>query len=176
MGVDCLPTAKANLFLFIRQQQQLQHIFAGSGTSSESDSRPFDSTFFFTLSLFRWLPSVLIIHNCVTLNTANGLTQRMVCQHRHTTLSEQFNSYDVQHTERAPFWSWSFVSPIIHIILLCIALAYSFPLFLMCFSFLSFSYIPFFRKDSSIYAHYVFKAFDVNCTGAISFRVNITFF
>lgn len=28
-------------------------------------------------------------------------------------------------------------------------------------------------KDSSIYAHYVFKAFDVNCTGAISFRVNI---
>lgn len=28
-------------------------------------------------------------------------------------------------------------------------------------------------QDSSIYAHYVFKAFDVNCTGAISFRVNI---
>lgn len=25
--------------------------------------------------------------------------------------------------------------------------------------------------DSSMYAHYVFKAFDVNCNGAISFRV-----
>lgn len=25
--------------------------------------------------------------------------------------------------------------------------------------------------DSSPYAHYVFKAFDVNCNGAISFRV-----
>lgn len=25
--------------------------------------------------------------------------------------------------------------------------------------------------DSSLYAHYVFKAFDVNCNGAISFRV-----
>lgn len=31
----------------------------------------------------------------------------------------------------------------------------------------------FLTQDSSIYAHYVFKAFDVNCTGAISFRVNI---
>lgn len=28
------------------------------------------------------------------------------------------------------------------------------------------------RIDSSIYAHYVFKAFDVNCNGAISFRVS----
>ena len=28
-------------------------------------------------------------------------------------------------------------------------------------------------SDSSLYAHYVFKAFDVNCNGAISFRVNI---
>ncbi|XP_017786491.1 PREDICTED: calsenilin-like [Nicrophorus vespilloides] len=28
----------------------------------------------------------------------------------------------------------------------------------------------FFVADSSLYAHYVFKAFDVNCNGAISFR------
>lgn len=28
--------------------------------------------------------------------------------------------------------------------------------------------------DSSLYAHYVFKAFDVNCNGAISFRVIIS--
>lgn len=27
--------------------------------------------------------------------------------------------------------------------------------------------------DSSLYAHYVFKAFDVNCNGAISFRDHI---
>lgn len=27
-------------------------------------------------------------------------------------------------------------------------------------------------SDSSLYAHYVFKAFDVNCNGAISFRVS----
>lgn len=29
-----------------------------------------------------------------------------------------------------------------------------------------------FPSDSSIYAHYVFRAFDVNCNGAISFRVS----
>lgn len=29
--------------------------------------------------------------------------------------------------------------------------------------------------DSSIYAHYVFKAFDVNSNGAISFRVSFRF-
>lgn len=28
------------------------------------------------------------------------------------------------------------------------------------------------ETDSSLYAHYVFKAFDVNCSGAISFRVS----
>lgn len=28
-------------------------------------------------------------------------------------------------------------------------------------------------SDSSMYAHYVFRAFDVNCNGAISFRVSI---
>ena len=27
--------------------------------------------------------------------------------------------------------------------------------------------------DSSLYAHYVFKSFDINCNGAISFRVRI---
>lgn len=31
----------------------------------------------------------------------------------------------------------------------------------------------FFNTDSSLYAHYVFKAFDVNCNGAISFRDHI---
>lgn len=30
-----------------------------------------------------------------------------------------------------------------------------------------------FNLDSSLYAHYVFKAFDVNCNGAISFRDHI---
>lgn len=30
-----------------------------------------------------------------------------------------------------------------------------------------------FYSDSSLYAHYVFKAFDVNCNGAISFRDHI---
>lgn len=29
------------------------------------------------------------------------------------------------------------------------------------------------HPDSSLYAHYVFKAFDVNCNGAISFRDHI---
>ncbi|EFN78682.1 Kv channel-interacting protein 4 [Harpegnathos saltator] len=33
-------------------------------------------------------------------------------------------------------------------------------------------YAKFFpHGNSSLYAHYVFKAFDVNCNGAISFRV-----
>lgn len=31
----------------------------------------------------------------------------------------------------------------------------------------------FLNLDSSLYAHYVFKAFDVNCNGAISFRDHI---
>lgn len=33
-----------------------------------------------------------------------------------------------------------------------------------------------FSSDSSLYAHYVFKAFDVNCNGAISFRVIISLY
>lgn len=34
-------------------------------------------------------------------------------------------------------------------------------------------YVPLRFSDSSLYAHYVFKAFDVNCNGAISFRVSL---
>ncbi|CAK1597327.1 unnamed protein product [Parnassius mnemosyne] len=36
-------------------------------------------------------------------------------------------------------------------------------------------YAKFFpHGNSALYAHYVFKAFDVNCSGAISFRVSTT--
>jgi Kv channel-interacting protein len=42
-----------------------------------------------------------------------------------------------------------------------------------CFSTLFLSFHPFVTIDSSLYAHYVFKAFDVNCNGAISFRDHI---
>lgn len=52
---------------------------------------------------------------------------------------------------------------------LCEDLSVSFEFQILTFSF------PFlsFYSDSSLYAHYVFKAFDVNCNGAISFRDHI---
>lgn len=93
--VNCLPTAK---FLKYTESPILSIYLQHAHIFPPTLVRNMTSHFLFSCPCKL---SVLIIHNCVTLNTANGLTQkkweRMACQHRHKTLSEQFNSYGEQH-------------------------------------------------------------------------------
>lgn len=95
----------------------------------------------------------------------------------HVSWWEQFKMIPFQINQNFTKFNWLFV--VVHTFqsLFKSSLSLSPSLFHLDLLFCGFRYkffllFLFLIIDSSIYAHYVFRAFDVNCNGAISFRVS----